>query len=157
MGRFQAKKSHWGGGGAPPGITLAILEQIRPVDRNQACVLVVDDILPIVEEMLTLLELNGIIATSACSLKEAEEALAEFRNISVVVCDVRLGKESGIDLMKHARANKAISARKLEYLFVTGDPTGIEQFQQDHRPTVMTKPVRPKEFINLINYLLARN
>ena len=81
-----------------------LIDRICAADRGKTNVLVVDDVLPILEEMLTLLELTDIPAVAASSLDEAVLALEECQNISVVVCDVYLGKESGLDLIERARA-----------------------------------------------------
>lgn len=127
------------------------------MDRDAITVLVVDDVLPIVEEMLTLLQLTGLPAVAASSLDEALLALEECPNISVVICDVRLGKESGLDLVRRAKASPKLAARDLRYVFVTGDPMGVDQFPDGTAPAILTKPVMPRELIGVIGELLKRN
>lgn len=122
-------------------------------NRESIAVLVVDDVLPIVEEMLTLLELRNIPAAAASSLEEAVQALEECTDVTVVVCDVRLGRASGFDLIERVKLNAALSARSIEYVFVTGDPMGVDEIPGGMKPTILTKPVRPGELIGLINEL----
>ena len=128
-----------------------LIDRICAADRGKTNVLVVDDVLPILEEMLTLLELTDIPVVAASSLDEAVLALEECQNISVVVCDVYLGKESGLDLIERARA---VTGRELDYVFVTGDPMGVEHFPDGMKPAIVTKPVRPRELIDLLKRLL---
>lgn len=131
-----------------------ISERIQAVNPDDITVLIVDDVLPIVEEMLTLLQLTKIPATAATSLAEALMALEECPNITVVVCDVRLGKDSGLDLMRRVRADPQLAARELDCVFVTGDPMGIDRFPDGAAPLILTKPVMPREFIALVRELL---
>ncbi len=126
------------------------------MDRDQVSVLVVDDVAPIVEEMIILLDLHDIPATSAGTLAEAEFALEQFCNISVVVCDLRLGRESGFDIIDRVNANGALAGRNFEYVFVTGDPMQIDHLPEGKRPIIMTKPVRPQELVELLRGLLNR-
>jgi CheY-like chemotaxis protein len=112
--------------------------------------------LPIVEEMLTLLELRNIPATAASCLDEAVLTLQECHNISVIVCDVRLGKDSGLDLYERVKASNALSGRRFEYVFVTGDPMGVEHIPYGLNPAILTKPIRPGELIGLIGGLLGK-
>lgn len=126
------------------------------MNRDEVSVLVVDDVAAIVEEMIILLNLHNIYAESATNLSEAEAILEQFGNIYVIVCDLRLGKESGLDIIDRVNANEKFAGRSFEYVFVTGDPMQIDHLPDGQRPYVMTKPVRPRELVELLQGLLHR-
>jgi CheY-like chemotaxis protein len=117
-------------------------------------VLVLDDIQAIVDELITLLKLQGIAAIGARTLREAMEILEVSPSIRVVTCDVRLGAESGLDLVPRVRENAALAERSLRYLFITGDPIPVECLPASASHALLTKPVRPRVLLELVRTML---
>jgi len=69
---------------------------------NRAQVLVVDDDLDFAESLTDVIEANGQAALSACSANEAERIL-DSEEVTVVLIDVRLGTDDGMDLIARFR------------------------------------------------------
>lgn len=123
--------------------------------REEARVLLIDDVDAIVEELLTFMELHGIPAIGVSDLDQAVTALEANSAIRVLACDVRLGRESGLSIIPRIEAHADLSKRAFRYLFITGD-----QLRQATTPTmpdhlVLTKPVQPRILIEVLRDLLA--
>ncbi len=65
-------------------------------------VLMVDNDLGAVEKMERALD-EGFILLRATSVKEAKQYLQDY-SPDIMICEVRLGQESGLDLCRHARS-----------------------------------------------------
>lgn len=122
---------------------------------DQARVLVLDDFSAIVEELLTLMSLHGIPGIGAANLTEAVEMLERHPAVSVVACDLRLDRESGLDIVARVRQNPALSARRFEYVFITGDQMRQDLVEGTSHYTFLTKPVQPQALIGTISRMLA--
>ena len=127
----------------------------RATDKAAAVVLVVDDVGAIVDELLTLLQLQGIVAIGGQTLAEAIALLENAPNIRVIACDVRLDGESGLDIVSRIGANEALAGRVFHYVFITGDPMHAEGLRVTAPHSVLTKPVQPRKLVELIRKLLA--
>ncbi len=125
------------------------------MEKAEQSVLVVDDVIPIVEEMTCFLELHNIPSQAAYNLCQAKNHLDTNSNIGVVICDVRLGEESGLDLLKHVKSNEKLSCKGLHFVFVTGESVQAQQISRDQDTFVMIKPVQPYELVNLVQDLLG--
>lgn len=125
------------------------------MDDNQACVLVVDDIEPIVEELVTLLELQGLPAIGAQTLDAAITVLERAPAIRVIACDVRLDREFGLDIVSRIATRSALDGRSFGYIFVTGDPMCAESQIAGAQHAILTKPVKPRALVGLVRELLA--
>lgn len=121
---------------------------------SPSTVLVVDDVAAIVEELLTLMQLNAIPAAGASDLTAAIAVLEREPAISVVVCDVRLDRESGLDIVKLVDGHPALCKREMRYLFVTGDKMQFNEGDRDPGYCVLTKPVQPAVLIGTLKRML---
>ncbi|KPH65882.1 response regulator [Novosphingobium aerophilum] len=121
----------------------------------QARVLVLDDFSAIVEELLTLMSLHGIPGMGASNLGEAVTVLERSPEISVIACDLRLDRESGLDIVSRVREHPELRTRHFEYLFITGDQMRPEMVSGTSCYMILTKPVQPQELIRMIRKLLA--
>lgn len=122
---------------------------------NAALVLVLDDVKPIVDELITLLQLHGIAAEGAETLDQGIAALERAPGIRVIACDVRLGRESGLDIGDRICAHPVLADRPFQYVFITGDPMGFDSLPRALPHSLLTKPVRPRDLIGLVKGLLA--
>lgn len=125
-------------------------------NQNVPKVLVVDDVQEIVEELTGLLSLLDIAAVGAQSLAQALAILEQQPAIRVVACDVRLHRESGLEIVGKVAASEALAHRNLHYIFITGDPMRSDAIEAGRHCRVLTKPVNPRELIQLVQDLLAQ-
>ena len=121
----------------------------------QATVLFVDDVVEIVEELLTLMQLNGISARGASNLTEALDVLEREPEIRVICCDVRLDRESGLDIIRKVEAHDDLRRRAFKYLFVTGDQTQINRLTSTSEAAVLSKPVQPGVLMEALKRMLG--
>ena len=121
---------------------------------NAAEVLVIDDVEEIVEELLGLLVLLDIPAAGAHSLDQAMGILHGQPTIRVIACDVRLKRESGLEIIDLVGGDSRLAARDLRYIFMTGDPMRSDAIRAH---PVLTKPVQPRELIRLLQSMLGRS
>lgn len=128
----------------------------KQMDDTTPLVLVVDDVVAIVEELVTLLSLQAIPAIGAHGLQEAVALLEREPTLRIVACDVRLGRESGPDIIEQVRNNPRLNERDLQYVFVTGDPMTIDRIASLPGSSVLTKPIQPNALIALFRELLGR-
>ena len=120
-----------------------------------ALILVVDDVQEIVEELVALLELVDLPAMGAHSLADALAILEAVTSIQVVACDVRLNRESGLEIIQRVANNALLADRPLKYVFMTGDPMRPDAIAAQQKCPVLTKPVQPRELIALLRDLLG--
>lgn len=118
-------------------------------------VLVIDDIAAIVEELLTLLELNGIAAVGARSLSQAARTLEAHPSVSVIACDVRLDREFGMDIVEQIERNPKLEGRRFRYIFISGDPMQVRGADGGGGQLVLTKPIDPGKLLGLLRDLLG--
>ena len=118
-------------------------------------VLVIDDVDAIVEELLSFLHLQAIPAVGARTLAQAIAVLHRSPQIRIIACDVRLDRESGLDLMALIANDEALAARRHHVVFITGDPLCGEGLPQPARYSILTKPVAPRALIGLFRERLA--
>lgn len=121
----------------------------------QATVLFVDDVVEIVEELLTLMQLNGISARGAANLTEALDVLVQEPGIRVICCDVRLDRESGLDIVDRIASHVDLCRRTFRYLFVTGDQTQINRLKSTSEVAVLSKPVQPGVLMEALKRMLG--
>ncbi|WP_334185596.1 response regulator [Novosphingobium sp.] len=122
---------------------------------DQARVLVLDDFSAIVDELLTLMSLHGIPGVGAANLAEAVDMLEKHAAVSVVACDLRLDRESGLDIVSRIRHHPELAKRPFEYVFITGDQMREDLVADTARYTFLTKPVQPQTLIGTIRQMLA--
>ena len=118
-------------------------------------VLVVDDVVAIVEELLTLMRLHKIPAAGALDLNGAIQTLVREPDIRLISCDVRLDRGSGPDIIGLIKRHSALRHRDLQFLFVTGDPVVLEQNKDGDRLLMLSKPVQPTTLISTIKNMLG--
>ena len=121
-------------------------------DGKGAEILVIDDVQEIVEELLELLALLDMPAMGADSLGQALRILRDHPTIRVIACDVRLKRESGLEIIDLVHSDGALTDRRLNYIFMTGDSMQPDTIKT-HK--VMTKPVQPGELIRLLKEMLG--
>lgn len=117
-------------------------------------VLVIDDVPEIVHEMVVLLDLVGIVAEGVQTLQAALATISCKPTIRIVICDVRLSRETGTELPGLVRNDPALSHRDLRYLFMTGDPLQLKSLGTEFNWLMLSKPVQPRMLIAHVQKLL---
>ncbi|WP_395397127.1 response regulator [Novosphingobium sp. BL-8A] len=122
--------------------------------QESAEVLVVDDVIAIVEELVTLLDLHGIGAHAATNLADGLSTLLSHPAITVIACDVRLAQESGLEIVSRIRDHPELRRRPFRFLFMSGDPMQFQHFPPTSAYRVLTKPIHPGRLMTAIGEML---
>jgi two-component system, OmpR family, phosphate regulon response regulator OmpR len=126
-------------------------DQVIPGD-DAPHLLVVDDDTRIRTLLQQFLSSNGFRVTVAGSAAEARRKLAGL-DFDLIVLDVMMPGESGVDLTKSLRAEKDVPILMLTALSETDARiTGLEAGADDYLP----KPFDPRELILRVNNILRR-
>ena len=120
-------------------------------------VLVVDDVIDIVEEMIDMLVLADVRAVGAHTIDQAISALAAHPSITLVISDIRLQHESGLDIPDRVAKDPTLATRALRYVFASGDTEGLARNPADAGHLLLSKPVSPRLLIATIQRLLERD
>ncbi|MCE3255383.1 MAG: two-component system, OmpR family, phosphate regulon response regulator OmpR [Rickettsiaceae bacterium] len=116
-------------------------------------ILVVDDDTRLRNLLTKYLSDNGFFVLSAKDAPEAREILQK-ENFDILIIDVMMPNENGIELTKSIRAKSKIP---ILILTARGDPSeridGLEAGADDYMP----KPFEPKELLLRINNILKRS
>ena len=84
-------------------------------------VIVVDDVTDIVDEFIFYMNLVGIKTLGFGNAVDAFEALKQHETVSVVVSDVRMRHESGLQLAKRVDTHCMAVGRDVEIILMTGE------------------------------------
>jgi len=122
---------------------------------DEALVLIIDDVPEIVDELVTMLSLLDIPALGAGSLSAAMNVLENEPGLRVIACDVRLAQESGLEILQLIAEQAKLSARSYHFLFMTGDPMRPDAIHAQKRYHLLSKPVQPRQFVEMLQELLA--
>ena len=119
-------------------------------------VLVLDDEPGVRSSMERLLRLYGYGAVSAATLDEAE-ALLQTTEIHAMILDVRLGRGTGLDLLRTIRARAGFE--KAPILILTGGvlSEAEETLVTRHRAFLFYKPEGFDTLVNFLDTLTGRD
>ena len=124
--------------------------------QERPAILVVDDVMPIVRELVTMLNLMEMPARGARSISEALAVLIDNDSLRIVACDVRLNGESGADLVLGVRQNPSLADRNIHFVFMTGDAMQYDSATPIHGYPVLMKPVPPAVLVSTLSTLLKK-
>lgn len=124
------------------------------LNSDKQSILIVEDQAGEREAMLRLLRTEGYLVHVAASLSEAK-ALKDA-SIDLVITDLRLGRQSGIELLAYWHAARPATP----FIFVTayGDVETAVEAMKLGALDYLTKPLQPEQLLVLLNrYLPMRN
>src|ERR1700749_1960462 len=125
----------------------------EPSDRGRPTCLVVEDDITMLQLVTNYLEQHGIRAISASRRREVTEALARGQ-LDLVVLDLRLGQEAGLDVLREIRASSDVPViittghRRDEIDRVVGLELGADDY--------ITKPFGLRELLARMKAVLRR-
>jgi two-component system phosphate regulon response regulator OmpR len=123
-----------------------------PDAAGPAHILVVDDDRRLLELIRRYLADNGFAVTTAGGPEEARAALARF-SVDLIVMDVMMPGESGLELTRSLRAEMATPILLLTARGESGDRIeGLESGADDY----LAKPFEPRELVLRIGAILRR-
>ena len=121
--------------------------------RNKAHLLLVDDDKRILSLLSAYLSKNEFLISSARNSTEAR-CLLDYFEFDLLVIDIMMPGESGLDLLKSIRKQKNVPAIFLSAKGESKDKiSGLEIGADDY----LTKPFEPKELLLRLERLLLRN
>ncbi len=121
--------------------------------RNKAHLLLVDDDKRILSLLSTYLSKNEFLISSARNSTEAR-CLLDYFEFDLLVIDIMMPGESGLDLLESIRKEKSVPAIFLSAKGESKDKiSGLEVGADDY----LSKPFEPKELLLRLERLLIRN
>src|SRR5712691_9073896 len=125
------------------------------MNDTEAHLLVVDDDARLRELLRRYLSDNGFRVTGAADAKEARANLASFA-FDLIVLDVMMPGESGLDLTRELRAGGRVPRIPVLLLTAMAEPedrvNGLEQGADDY----LAKPFEPRELVLRIRNIIER-
>jgi DNA-binding NtrC family response regulator len=115
-------------------------------------VLIVDDDIAIRLVCRVNLELEGLRAVEAGSLDQARQVLAE-EPVDVVLLDLHLGHEHGLDLLHELRRDRP----EVGVALLTGSPQSRSPREEARADAVISKPFEIEELGRTVRRLAARS
>lgn len=123
-------------------------------DEGLISVFVVDDEVDLLELMQARLSRRGFQVMTANSLNEACSKLEGFRP-RIVICDIHLGNESGIDVLRHCSS----LGLEIPFVFLSGAEsfdTYRAEVGQEVQCEFVHKPVDFNELLEIVRNLLVK-
>jgi CheY-like chemotaxis protein len=108
-------------------------------------ILVVEDEPELREELVELIQLRGFEVLGAADATSAEAMLRAGEGPWIMLTDLKLPDSSGMELIRHVRADAALSKRVQKMTIMTGHTELTEQVERDlnaHMVNMLLKPIR---------------
>ncbi len=134
-------------------ICSGLARKVEMLYSKQQHILVIDDDERILSLLNAFLNQSGFITSSAKSAQEGR-CLLEYFEFDVLIIDIMMPGETGLDLLKSLRKNKYIPVILLSAKSEASDKiSGLELGADDY----LSKPFEPKELLLRIKNLLSRS
>ena len=117
------------------------------MEKNEKCILIVDDDKNILESLQSILKSNDYIVETA---QNGEEAIAKFetKNFNLVLLDIKLPDVNGTELLNRMHRDSP----KTMFIMITGFPSldnAVKSLNRGADAYIM-KPINPAELIKII-------
>jgi len=116
-------------------------------------VLIIEDEFLIAEYVQTVLEDDGIAVAGTASNVAAAQRLFEELSPAAVICDIRLGREDGVELVRRLRERRDVGV-----VFVSGlgDDETVERALSTGPAGFVQKPMKPETLVRKVREALPR-
>jgi CheY-like chemotaxis protein len=111
----------------------------------RATILVVEDEPELRDELVELIQLRGFDVRGAGDAASAEAILRQSDGPWIMLTDLKLPDASGMELIRHVRADELLSARVQRMTIMTGHTELTEQVERDlaaNMVDMLLKPIR---------------
>lgn len=109
----------------------------------RATILVVEDEPELRDELVELIELRGFPVFGAADAATAEAILRNSEGPWIMLTDLRLPDSSGMDLIRHIRADALLSQRVQRMTIMTGHTELTEQVERDLSTNMVDMLLKP--------------
>lgn len=109
----------------------------------RATILVVEDEPDLRDELVELIELRGFRVVGAGDAASAEAILRQSEGPWIMLTDLRLPDTSGMELIRHIRADATLSARIQRMTIMTGHTELTEQVERDLSANAVSMLLKP--------------
>ena len=137
-----------------PSLALSTV-RVPGVSVQQPRLLIVDDDAESRELLCEFLGANGYAVEAAADGKAAREALTHESAYRIVIADLRMPEESGIDLLRNLRRQNLRHDIILMSSFISGTERQIAKELGAH--ALLEKPFRLSALLEVVAELAARN
>lgn len=116
-------------------------------------VLIIEDEFLIAEYLQTVLEDEGITVAGTANNAALARQLFDELNPAALICDIRLGREDGVELVRGLRESRAVGV-----VFVSGlgDEETLERAQSTGPAGFVQKPMRPDVLVRKVREALPQ-
>lgn len=118
-------------------------------------VLVVDDDQESRNLLCEVLEANGYVVAAVEDGAAARETLTRDGDYRIVIADLRMPRESGLELLRHLRQQRSKCDMILMSSFISGPERELAQELGAH--TLLEKPFRLSDLLQVVGKLAGRN
>jgi len=126
---------------------------LKGTDQDKPQIMIVDDEEPIRRLLSRMLKMNGDTCTLAADAKEARAFLKD-QNFDLILCDVNMPGESGIDFIRYVLSEYPETAAIM--VTAVDDPEVAESALEVGAYGYIIKPFEPNEVMNNVSNALRR-
>jgi len=125
----------------------------EPIAAN-ATILIIDDEEHIRKALRRILEVEGYKVDVCSSVGDARIRIGKTPSVSIVLCDLHVGSESGLDLLRWIECDTPQLASK--FMVITGGTSGdeLQAFAKENSERIVRKPFRIPELLKRVSSLL---
>ncbi len=118
---------------------------------SQNSVLIIEDEFLIAEYLQTVLEDEGISVAGTAANAASARRLFEELSPTAIVCDIRLGREDGVELVRGLRERRDVGV-----VFVSGlsDGETLERARSTGPAGFVQKPMKPETLVRVVRQVL---
>lgn len=109
----------------------------------RATILVVEDEPELRDELVELIELRGFLVRGAADATSAEAMLRQSEGPWIMLTDLKLPDSSGMELIRHIRADPVLSLRVQRMTIMTGHTELTEQVERDLSANMVDMLLKP--------------
>jgi len=130
------------------------LKLLKGINVSMRKILIVDDDKESRDLLSEVLEANGYSVSAVGDGAAAREALAQDGGIRIIIADIRMPKETGLQLLRHLRQQKSQQDIILMSSFISGAEEKLAR--ELGAQALVEKPFRISELLRIVGELAAK-